>query len=86
MDKTMDDQGLLDLGNDVYAEVSEYRGKTYVSIRKWFKADDEKWYRTKNGLHLRYDDMIDVLVNVDAKGLIDYVQRKAREVNPDEHS
>jgi hypothetical protein len=55
---------LISLGADVYGETSEYNGKTYVSIRRWFKADDGKWYRTKNGLHLRYDDMIEVLAHM----------------------
>jgi hypothetical protein len=52
---------LLPVAGDVHAEVSLYNGKVYFSIRRWFQADDGKWYRTKNGLHLKYDDMIEVL-------------------------
>jgi len=69
---------LLKLSKDVYAEVSLYNGKTFVSMRRWFLADDGVWYRTKNGLHIRYDDMIEVLAQNDE--LIAFVQKRSREV------
>jgi hypothetical protein len=45
------------LGGDVYLEVSAYRGKTYAAVRRWFKADDGQWYRTKNGLHMLAEEL-----------------------------
>lgn len=67
---------LLDLGCDVHAEVSLYNGKTFASVRRWFQADDGKWYRTKNGLHLRYDDMVEVLAHFEE--LIRFMQERAQ--------
>ena len=51
----------LHLGQDVYCEVSVYNGRIYVSLRRWFQADDGDWYRTKNGLHLRIEAIKEVL-------------------------
>jgi len=65
---------LLDLGNDIYAEVSVYNGKTFASIRRWFQADDGKWYRTKNGLHVRLDAMIEVFAHMEE--LVKFVQAR----------
>jgi Transcriptional Coactivator p15 (PC4). len=45
------------LGGDLYLEVSAFHGKTYAAIRRWFKADDGRWYRTKNGLHMTAEDL-----------------------------
>ena len=56
---------MIDLGHDVYAEVSTYNGKLYGSIRKWFRSDDGKWYRTKNGLHMKLEDIFDVSANIE---------------------
>ena len=52
---------LMHVSGDVHAEVSLFNGKTYFSVRRWFRADDGKYYRTKNGLHLKYDEMLEVL-------------------------
>ena len=57
---------LLSIGHDTYAEVSSFKGKTYASIRRWFQADDGKWYRTKNGLNMILDELQDVLANYEA--------------------
>jgi len=74
---------LLKLSKDVYAEVSLYNGHTFVSLRRWFLADDGKWYRTKNGLHIRYDDMIEVLAQ--NAELIAFVQRRSQEIESEPH-
>jgi len=65
-------------GKDIYAEVSLYNGHTFVSIRRWFQADDKVWYRTKNGLHLRYDDMIEVLAGIES--LTAFILRRAQAI------
>lgn len=56
---------LMHVSGDVHAEISTYNGKVYFSVRRWFRADDGKWYRTKNGLHLKYDEMIEVLAQAE---------------------
>lgn len=56
---------LMHVSGDVNAEVSLYNGKVYFSVRRWFQGDDGKWYRTKNGLHLRFDEMIEVLAQAE---------------------
>jgi hypothetical protein len=66
---------LLDLGHDVYAEVSTYKGRVYASLRRWFQADDGKWYRTKNGLHIKADEMIDILAQFEP--LVKFLQTRA---------
>jgi len=77
------DKQLLKLSKDVYAEVSWYNGHVFVGVRRWFLADDGKWYRTKNGLHLRYDDMLDVLAQSDL--LIAFMQKREQEVENEPH-
>ena len=52
---------ILNLGDDLYAEVSKFKGRTYASIRRWFQADDGKWYRTKNGLNITMSVMTSLL-------------------------
>jgi hypothetical protein len=66
---------LLAVSGDVHAEVSLYNGKVYFSVRRWFQADDGKWYRTKNGLHLKYDDMLEVLAQ--AEKVLAFGQKEA---------
>lgn len=56
---------LFQLTADTFAEVSKYRGKVYVSVRRWFQADDQKWYRTKNGLNLPIDDFGNFFLKAD---------------------
>ena len=70
---------LLDLGNDVHAEASVYNGNTYASIRRWFRADDGKWYRTKNGLHIKLEHMTEVLAHMEE--IIPFFLRRGRELN-----
>lgn len=74
---------LLALGHDTYAEVSSFKGKTYASIRRWFKADDGQWYRTKNGINMVLTEFKEVLDNIPA--LIDFLDAESLEpYNADE--
>lgn len=52
---------LLSLGADTYLEVAVFKGKVYASMRRWYKADDDVWYRTKNGLSLLARDMLTIM-------------------------
>ncbi len=75
---------LLHVAKDVHAEVSLYNDKVYFSVRRWFQGDDGKWYRTKNGLHLRYDEMVEVLTQ--ASKVLEFGMKEAGRLNaPDEH-
>lgn len=56
---------LFDMGADTYAEVSKFKGKVYVGLRRWFKADDGTWYRTKNGLNMPIDDFGNMFLKMD---------------------
>lgn len=56
---------LFNLGADTYGEVTKFKGKVYVSMRRWFQADDGKWYRTKNGLNLPIDDFGNLILKMD---------------------
>ena len=68
---------LLALGHETYAEVSTFKGKTYGSIRRWFQADDGKWYRTKNGINMVLTELTEVLDNMAA--LPDFLAQEAEE-------
>ena len=46
------DGTLLQVTDEICAEVSEFKGKIYVGIRKWFIGNDGEWHRTKNGLNI----------------------------------
>jgi len=73
---------LLPLGSDTYAEVSEFKGKTYGSVRRWFMADDGVWYRTKNGLNMVLTEMLSVLSN--APALVDFLENTKPEKDEEE--
>jgi hypothetical protein len=72
---------MLPLGQEVYAEVSRFKGKTYASIRRWFKADDGSWYRTKNGLNMLKSEMLAVLEN--SAALVDFIQSAEPPAEPE---
>ena len=40
---------------DVFVSVSEYRGKKYVSLRKWYETKDGELAAGKNGLNVEVD-------------------------------
>ena len=73
---------LLSLGHDTYAEVSSFKGKTYVGIRRWFQADDGTWYRTKNGINMVLAEFKEVLGNMAA--LNDFLDAEAKKPYSDE--
>ncbi len=81
---------LLPLGNDIFAEVSTYKGRTFGSVRRWFQADDGRWYRTKNGLHVHLEDLVEVVAQCDAlsrflvkrQGEVEASPRFERNVSP----
>lgn len=56
---------------DVYIETSSFKGKEYASIRRWFKADDGMWYRTKNGLSVLKENMRELLAQ--APELLEFI-------------
>ena len=62
---------LMALGHDTYAEVSTFKGKTYGSIRRWFQADDGNWYRTKNGINMVLNELLDIIN--DPSDVIDFL-------------
>jgi len=76
-------ENLIELSADVYGEVSTHNGRVYVNIRRWFRADDGNWYRTKNGLHLRYSDMMEVLGLCEP--LINFVQKRAEHFSKEQN-
>lgn len=49
----------------IFAEVSEFRGKMYIGIREWFKADDGTWYRTKKGINFTLEDYEDFVAQIE---------------------
>jgi hypothetical protein len=69
---------IMPLGGNVYAEVSLFKGKTYVGIRKWFQAENGNWYRTKNGLQIDSIEMLGLLTQ--ATKLMAFIQKE--EENP----
>lgn len=73
---------LLSLGHDTYAEVSQFKGKIYVGIRRWFQADDGRWYRTKNGINMLVAEFSEVLSNMVA--LSDFITDEAEQPFSDE--
>lgn len=70
---------LFAIGSDTYAEVSKFKGIVYVGIRRWFQADDENWYRTKNGLTIPFTDF-DKLFK-DTKALKAFVSDEVNKIN-----
>ena len=55
---------LLQVTDEICAEVSEFRGKLYVGLRKWFVSNDGEWHRTKNGLNIPVSEFAKVMKNV----------------------
>ena len=48
-----DNPNLLEISDGLYCEVSEYRGKIRVDIRKWYlDMTDQDLKRTRKGINL----------------------------------
>jgi hypothetical protein len=43
---------MIDIGPDTKVEVSEFKGKWYVEIRKWYQDDKGEWARTQKGINM----------------------------------
>ncbi len=39
----------------IRVQIKDYKGKTYVDMRQWFKGTDGIWYPTKKGLFVAED-------------------------------
>lgn len=52
---------VLAITDVVMLEISEFKGKRYASLRKWWKTEDGTWARSKNGLHILTNEMREVL-------------------------
>jgi len=66
---------LLSITENICAEVSTFKEKTYCSIRKWYEKDG-KFFRSKNGLNVEpedWDDIISDIENIDA-----FIQRELK--------
>lgn len=68
---------ILPVTEKVYVEVSEFRDKTYVGIREWFKADNGLWYRTKKGINFQIEDFEDFIAQIEdiTKFVMDKVKK-----------
>jgi len=55
---------VLLITENVYAEVSEFKGKIYCSIRKWFEKD-KKFYRSRNGINVEPEDWNDIVAKIE---------------------
>ena len=54
----------LNITGDIYLSVSKYRGKKYVSLRRWYEKDGELAPST-NGLNVEPDVWADILAKMD---------------------
>lgn len=43
---------MIDIGPDTKVDVSEFKGKWYVEIRKWYQTEDGEWARTQKGINM----------------------------------
>lgn len=55
---------LLPITENICAEVSEFKGKTYCSIRKWYEKDG-KFFRSKNGINVELEDWNDIISDIE---------------------
>ncbi len=55
---------LFPITENICAEVSKFKGKTYVGIRKWYEKDGV-FYRSKNGLNVELDDWNDTIAGIE---------------------
>ena len=39
----------------IKVQIKDYKGRTYVDMRAWFKGTDGTWYPTKKGLFVAED-------------------------------
>ena len=58
------ENNLLPITENICAEVSEFRGTPYCSIRKWYEKDGA-FYRSKNGLNVEPDDWNDIMASME---------------------
>lgn len=52
----MADNNLFQMTEDVFAEVTEWRGAKRVDIRKWYETKEGERARTQKGVNFSLDD------------------------------
>lgn len=49
----------------VFCEVSDFRGKKRVDIRRWYQDKDGEWQRTRKGINLDMEEFGDFASGID---------------------
>lgn len=47
---------IIAVTDKITAELSEFKGKQRVDIRKWWKTEEGEWARSRNGLNMTLDE------------------------------
>ena len=58
-----DNPVLFEITEGIHCEVSKFKGKTRVDIRKWF-LNDEELIRTRKGINLSLEEWDEFLKNL----------------------
>lgn len=66
---------LFPITENICVEVSEFKGKTYASIRKWYEKDGN-FYRSGNGLNVELDDWNDIIASIEE--IDSFIQRSIK--------
>ena len=51
--------------NAIKVGIKEWKGKTYVDIRNWYKGTDSAWHPTQKGLFIPVDKISELITLVE---------------------
>jgi hypothetical protein len=51
--------------NAIKVGIKEWKGKTYVDIRNWFKGTDNEWHPTQKGLFVAVEKISDLITMIE---------------------
>lgn len=55
---------MVQIGKDIRVEASEYKGRFYVSIRKWYEKEGE-WKPSPKGITMSMDEWMELVGKFD---------------------
>ncbi|MFP4363924.1 MAG: transcriptional coactivator p15/PC4 family protein [Spirochaetia bacterium] len=56
---------MVQIGKDIRVQAEEFKGKWYVSIRKWYEDDEGEWRPTRKGINMKVEEWNEFLQKLD---------------------
>jgi len=47
---------MVEIGKDIRVQAEEFKGRWYVSIRRWYQDNEGEWRPTRKGINMKLDE------------------------------